>query len=62
MVASVSATTKVAFSTDPRILKAADIILVTLKCTAMSEAAVELAEFCKDDALIVCLQNGVNAE
>lgn len=50
------------FSTDPRILGEADIILITLKCTAMSNAANELAEYCKNEALIICLQNGVNAE
>lgn len=52
----------VPFSTDPAVLAAADIILVTLKCTAMHAAAEELQQFCKPGVLVVCLQNGVGAE
>ncbi|GAA5315158.1 MAG: 2-dehydropantoate 2-reductase [Candidatus Pelagadaptatus aseana] len=52
----------VEFSTDAEVLRQADVVLVTLKCTAMPAAADELQTYCKDNSLVVCLQNGVNAE
>lgn len=52
----------VPYLTDSAVLSSADIVLVTLKCTAMEEVAETLAEHCKNGALIVCLQNGVGAE
>lgn len=52
----------VPYSTDVSILASADIVLVTLKCTAMREVAPILAEHCKTGAIVVCLQNGVGAE
>ncbi len=52
----------VPYSTDPSELATADVVLVTLKCTAMEGVAKTLAQYCQADALIVCLQNGVGAE
>lgn len=54
--------TDLQFATDPNILNRADVVLVTLKCTAMKSAAEELNHYVKPNALIVCLQNGVGAE
>jgi len=50
------------YHTQPEVLAQADVVLVTLKCTAMEEAASVLAQHCKPGALVVCLQNGVGAE
>lgn len=52
----------IAFATDPAVLSTADVVLVTLKCTAMESAAAELAEHCKAGALVVCMQNGVGSD
>lgn len=52
----------IAYETEPQVLSKADVILVTLKCTAMEDAANTLAQYVKKDALVVCLQNGVGAE
>lgn len=54
--------TNVNYTTDPSALVNADVVLVTLKCTAIAEARTVLANFCRDDTLIVCLQNGVGSE
>lgn len=51
----------VAFATAPSVLADAGVILVTLKCTAIESAIVELKQYASDSALIVCLQNGVGA-
>ncbi|UAA39761.1 2-dehydropantoate 2-reductase [Paraneptunicella aestuarii] len=52
----------VPYQTNSAILQSADIVLVTLKCTAMKEAAEVLAEHCKPGCIVVCLQNGVGSE
>ncbi len=49
------------FSTTPDVLASADIVLVTLKCTAIASAIGELKQYCRPDALIIALQNGVGA-
>jgi len=52
----------VQYTTDPSVLSNANVVLVTLKCTAVAEGRKVLAHFCRDDAIIVCLQNGVGSE
>ncbi|MCY7296153.1 2-dehydropantoate 2-reductase [Alteromonas sp. a30] len=52
----------IAYSTDPTTLSQADVVLVTLKCTAMEQAAEALSNYVQDGCLIVCLQNGIGAE
>lgn len=51
----------VKFETSPEILQQADIILVTLKCTAIESAITELQQFAKPTAIIICMQNGIGA-
>lgn len=51
----------VPFATAPDVLADADVVLITLKCTAMQSAAEEIAQNCGKKALIVALQNGVGA-
>ena len=51
----------VPFSTTPEVLGEADIILVTLKCTAIDSAVSELKQFASPSTLIICMQNGVGA-
>lgn len=53
--------TNVSFACEPSVLQDADIVLVTLKCTAIDSAISELNAHCSQQALIVCLQNGVGA-
>lgn len=53
---------EVPFKCEPDALQEADVILITLKCTAMEVAARELAQFANPNALIVCLQNGLGAD
>lgn len=50
------------YTTDPCVLSKADIVLVTLKCTAVEEGRKVLARYCGNNAVIVCLQNGVGSE
>lgn len=50
------------YTTDPATLRDADVVLVTLKCTAINEGRETLARYCREDALVVCLQNGVGSE
>ncbi|XOV81167.1 MAG: 2-dehydropantoate 2-reductase [Aestuariibacter sp.] len=52
----------VPFSCHPEVLTDADVVLVTLKCTAMENAIAELQSFCSPSALVVCLQNGVGVQ
>lgn len=52
----------VPYQTDNRILESADVVFVTLKCTAMNDAAKVLADHCKAGCIVVCLQNGVGSE
>lgn len=49
------------FATAPECLARADIVLVTLKCTAIESAISELKQYCAKEALIICMQNGVGA-
>ena len=49
------------FEVSPAALAAADVILVTLKCTAIGSAIAELKQYCGKNTLVVCLQNGVGA-
>lgn len=49
------------FATDPSVLGDADVILVTLKCTAIDSAIAELKQYAKQDPLIICMQNGIGA-
>lgn len=51
----------VPFATEPEVLADADIVLVTLKCTAIESAIAELSQYCPQKAIIVCMQNGVGA-
>lgn len=51
----------VPFATTPDVLADADVVLVTLKCTAMPSATEEIAQNCGKKALIIALQNGVGA-
>lgn len=51
----------VPFATDPKVLGDADVVLVTLKCTAIDSAITELQQYCGKKALIICMQNGVGA-
>ncbi len=48
--------------TDAANLPDADIVLLTVKCKDVKNAAKELAGCIKDNALVVCLQNGVGAK
>lgn len=54
--------TGVNYTTDPSVIVNADIVFITLKCTAIAEGTKTLAHFCRDDTLVVCLQNGVGSE
>lgn len=51
----------VPFATSPDVLTDADIILVTLKCTAIDSAIAELTLYASKSALIICMQNGIGA-
>ncbi|MCC2605430.1 2-dehydropantoate 2-reductase [Planctobacterium marinum] len=53
--------TDVPFETSPQVLQQADIILVTLKCTAIESAIAEMQQHANPGALILCMQNGVGA-
>jgi len=47
--------------TDDRDLPEADLILLTVKCKDVADAAKRLADKIGDNALVICLQNGVGA-
>lgn len=51
----------IAFSCTPEVMADADVVLVTLKCTAIAGAIEELRHHCPQTALIVCMQNGVGS-
>lgn len=51
--------TSVPTAITPDCLQQADIVLVTLKCTAIDSAIQELAQHCGKKALVICMQNGV---
>jgi 2-dehydropantoate 2-reductase len=50
------------YSTDPKVLKRADLVLVTLKCLAMEDAAEQLAQYARTGIRVVCLQNGLGSD
>ncbi|WP_157729849.1 2-dehydropantoate 2-reductase [Bacterioplanes sanyensis] len=54
--------TDVPYHTDPKVLAQADIVLVTLKCLAMEDAAQQLANYCRPATRVVCLQNGLGSD
>ncbi|UXD88636.1 2-dehydropantoate 2-reductase [Thalassolituus hydrocarboniclasticus] len=43
-------------------LAQADIVLVTLKCLAMEQAAAALAHYCRPGTRVICLQNGLGSD
>jgi 2-dehydropantoate 2-reductase len=51
---------QVAFSTKPAALKAADVILLTVKSTGTEAAAKEIGRHAKKGATVISLQNGVS--
>lgn len=49
-------------STDASVLAQADIIIVTVKCLAVAEAAAQIQQYARPGAVIIALQNGVGSE
>jgi len=43
-------------------LAQADIVLVTLKCLAMEQAAAALAHYCRPGTRVICLQNSLGSD
>lgn len=51
---------RISFETKPKVLRKADVILLTVKSTGTEAAAREIARFAKGSATVISLQNGVS--